>query len=144
MERSAQAEAWIAGTGPAMTPGRETPRLQHTQRFETFRIRTALSPHTMSFRRRPESMLKAIPQHRRGWKDADMDSGLRRNDPVDKGRFEPPYSEVAAPMRAVISISIFMPGSIIETMSMEAAGRISEKTGPTALTTASTSARSPT
>jgi hypothetical protein len=40
-------------------------------------------------------------------------------------------------MRAVISISIFMPGSIIETMSMEAAGRISLNTGPTAATTSS-------
>ena len=51
---------------------------------------------------------------------------------------------VAAPMRAVTSISIFMPGSIICTISMLAAGRISRNTGPTAATTASTSERSPT
>ena len=43
-----------------------------------------------------------------------------------------------APMRAVTSISIFMASSIILTMSMEAAGRMSLNTAPTAATTSST------
>ncbi|MDB5507053.1 MAG: hypothetical protein JWR75_1691 [Devosia sp.] len=51
--------------------------------------------------------------------------------------FLPRYALVAAPIRAVTSISIFIPASIICTMSIVAAGRMSLNTAPMILTTSS-------
>jgi hypothetical protein len=43
---------------------------------------------TGSFRRRPESMLKAKSRQKGTWRKADMDSGRRRNDTEEGGGSE--------------------------------------------------------